>query len=470
MSERKIWRKVLPVKFSNPRLTVSTSGSSGMSKLKNVLESFGFAKEEQQIAFLENLVLAGYFEDKKLWQMVHLINFDQNGQKSHFASGDEAEAFEALKKVCSDSKDPNRSTKYLLEHLFESDNFDPQDVEDMVLHLGQSAFARVYNQERSELQPLNLKDSVREDYLKNAATLGLVEQINPVATKFDETWIQGAARCRMKSRLEYCLSLRENIDLGVIKFRTGDRELWLEIDKMPEESFEETKAFFLELAECNFIAVDPENQFEKRSNGRTYLKYAEGETRKITEDLAAQFLLDQCSDNKIENIVDSKVLERRSRPDTESGANASYDDFVKAAHFPSDRKPAVLIVSNQPYCLRQLEAVQSAIAKKSGKEDCFELEVAGEKSSADVTAIHSEFGALIAELYLKKVRQFPAERKRSLNQMTYSERLKTDLEIGETFSHHPTTKIVKPLAAQVAAELMSSLNDSEIETSRQRER
>lgn len=147
-----------------------------MSKLKDVLSNFGFVSEEQQIALLENLALAGYFEDKKLWQMVNLINCDKSGKKSQFAQGDEAAAFEALKQVF---KDAEGSTKYLLDHLFESENFDVQDVEDMVLYLGQSAFARVYNQERNELQPFDLQDLAREKYLQNADTIGMIREMNP---------------------------------------------------------------------------------------------------------------------------------------------------------------------------------------------------------------------------------------------------------------------------------------------------
>lgn len=273
----------------------------------------------------------------------------------------------------------------------------------------------------------------------------------------------------MQSRIEYWDNLykSQNINPGVIRFVTGSRELWLEIDKMPHESWDETKAFFLKLAAVNNIAVNPDPQFEKRSDGRTYLKYAEGETRRITETMMAQLLFQEHLGIKIDNIVDSATVEGRARPDTESGANAAYSQFDSSSHFPQDRKPSVIIISNQPYCLRQLLTIGSAIANKSGKENSFDLEVAGEENQVGITAIHSEFGALIGESYLQRMRQFPLERKRHADQMMYSKRQNIDLEIGETFSHHPTTKIVKPLAAQIAAETItkSLKNASQIGTS-----
>jgi len=100
-----------------------------MSKLSNVLESFGFETQEKQIALLENLSFAGYFKDKKLWQMVALIDYDKDTGKQNNLF-DQKIVFKNLQTVCQNSKG---SAKYLLDCLFEEEIFEQQDVEDMVL-------------------------------------------------------------------------------------------------------------------------------------------------------------------------------------------------------------------------------------------------------------------------------------------------------------------------------------------------
>jgi hypothetical protein len=75
-----------------------------MSKLSDVLANFGFDSTEKQIAVLENLALARYFENEKLWQMVNLINYDTKTQKrSQSWSVGERQVFENLQKVCQES-------------------------------------------------------------------------------------------------------------------------------------------------------------------------------------------------------------------------------------------------------------------------------------------------------------------------------------------------------------------------------
>jgi len=330
--------------------------------------------------------------------------------------------------------------------------------------MGQNAFGRVLDQERNELKPFDLRGDEKEKYLKNAEILGFITELNPTLKQYDESWIQGAAKLRMQSRIQYWRDLcdKNQIDPGQVKFLTGNRELWLEIDKLPGESIEQAQEFFLRLAQLNGIAVNQEEPFKKRSDGRTYLNYAEGETNKITETKMAQMMFRDYFNSGIENIVDSQTLQGRARPDTESGANAAYDEFISSAHYPSDRKPNVIIISNQPYCDRQLLTVESAIAKKSGVENSFNLEVCGAANEVGVTAIHSEFGALIAECYMKQMRQHQAERKRSPNQMMFQTRSKLELAVGETFGENVVTRIVKPTASNLAETALSdSINNLE---------
>lgn len=439
-----------------------------MSKLRQVLLNFGFETEEKQLALLENLQIAGYFEDKKIWQMVNLINYNSKDEKVFTWQSDEKIIFESIKKVVEASKG---DTNILLNDLFENDDFSQQDVEDIIVYLGQNAFGRLVGQERNELGQNPLLEASRKKYLENAKKLGLIEAINPEqGERFDECWIQGASRLSVEPRMRYLKNLiDQGHEVGKIRLLTGERELWAQVDRKSgggdlEEAVEEAKEFMINLAKKNNLKINRENSFLEKYD-RTYLNYEEGESGKVTETMMAKEIFCEVFGYEINNaqVVDSRADKAGNRPTTKSCAQDTYalleqrisnNDFVK-------RKPKIMIVSNQPYCKRQELAIANIFLEKAGKKEIAEFKGVGEANGVGVTGIHSELGSLIVESFFLQNRNSEVEKRvqnRPLENLLYSKRKNFDLEPCETIDQHKSkisSRVTKATATQFIEEILS---------------
>lgn len=100
-------------------------------------------------------------------------------------------------------------------------------MKNLILYLSQNAFGREKGVERNEIQKQNWMDVHKEQYVNNATKLGMINEILPQDQNYTETWIMGAARYRMESRIKYLKNLidNKNIEPGIIRLLTGEREL-----------------------------------------------------------------------------------------------------------------------------------------------------------------------------------------------------------------------------------------------------
>lgn len=426
-----------------------------MSKLSDVLTSFGFHEREEQIALLRNLQVAGYFKDDQVWQAINLSQYSQDGTLNpRWGERSAEEVFASIREVTSVSganlEDPRAfNAESFLETAFESDVFDRQDVEDMMLYLAQNAFGREQHQERSELGAAKPWAVSHGDlYLENARTLGLLDEKSPTQAAYDESWILGAARLRVTTRAEHLREVEASgVNIGHVRLLTGARELWAEIDKMPIDSslegeekeaaqvaaIEEAKSYMADLATENGITIEGFETREVGSSKRTYLKYAEGETRKVTETLMARRVFKEVFGREIEEVdlLDSKAAAGKMRPDTE--VNAADMARQHLARQITDgvfagRAPQILIVSNQPYADRQVITTERAVRKQLaelGMQDAeIDFEGIGKACEVGVTAVHSETGALVAEGFMREMERNKEARKCDPNQMLFSRRCK----------------------------------------------
>ena len=232
------------------------------------------------------------------------------------------------------------------------------------------------------------------------------------------------------------------IDSGItcitLRLLTGERELWAEIDKI--STIEEAKDYMLKLAKKNDIEVDKDNPFDvDRFKGRTYLRYAIGEERKVTETMMAKEIFYEVFAKAIEEIIDSKAESGMLRPITATNvADLLKGDFGKKMHekLVSKDKVKIAIVSNQPYCDRQAKTSEVEIYKFFKEilvEKGIELEGVGSKSTATVAQIHSELGALILEGYKLYLLRNRLESKRPLENLSYQTRCNDETLVPEIF-------------------------------------
>lgn len=416
-----------------------------MSKFIKALEDFGFKTKEEQVAFVQNLYFAGYFKEENIWQMINLMEHDKSGARVtniwDRGEGEETgkvdEIFLALANAVNRSKlhqgDFTKCDfeKFLTEFGAEK-SFDGQDLEDIILHMGQSAFNRSQYQERSELSAAPWTETCDQtQYQKNAQIIGLIDKKEPEAgAEFDQTWVQGAAKLRTKTRLEHLKEMQDSgVKVGEIKFLTGDRELWLEIDKYPGESEEEKRAFFINLAEKNGIRLtDEEEKFETRAVGsttRTYLKYHPDESRKITETMMAKQVFEDVFGYPPADdlIIDSAADAAAGRATTLTGAKKAASE-LKLSEAWSKTEVKIMIVSDQPYADRQLLANKRACSEVLGDDlDKITFSAAGRGCEVGVRAINSEMGALTGERYYEMIRQRgDKERKRNPEQLMFRNR------------------------------------------------
>jgi len=400
-----------------------------MTQLNDALFNFGFKNQEAQEAFLENLYFAGYFDNEKIWQTINLMQYNKDGTLTAKWNNLRL-TFLFLKRAISRAKanqsDVTKfSAKKLLDNFLVADIFDHQDVEDVIFYIAQNAFGRLPNQERNELPHYEWMDLCKEKYFTNSKKLNLIDEINPVLKKYDECWIQGAARLRVITRMKYLKNLQEKgIDVGTVRLLTGARELWAEIAVVSD--INESKECMLKLAKINDIKINEDQPFVIKKIGnadRTYLNYAAGESRVITETMMAKKTYREIFGYEIDQVVDSAAALGLMRPNTEQNAKdvALYlKERIDRNDF-SDNKINILVISNQPYCERQAITISRSIKKIIPNREII-CEGVGEAAAVGVSGVHSELGALVTEMFLRKIEQDNEARKRPPEQLMFSSR------------------------------------------------
>ena len=408
-----------------------------MSILSKVLLNFGFSNQESQIALLNIFNIAGYFSDEKIWQAISLMDFNQNGQKtaSNWRAG-ELETFKSINQVLQVSKANSETfdAKYFLENAFnQTDIFEQEDVEDLLLYLGQEAFGRRSGQERSDLIEHDWMRICKEEYLKNAEIIGFIKEKKPHHQKYDESWIQGGARSRLISRINYLKKIKDQkIDLGLVRILTGIRELSLELDVISDE--QEVKDFICEVAADNGIEYDLKNPFIKKNFGqsvKTCLNYL-GNCA-VSETMMAKKIYRKIFGEEVLSVIDSAAEGGIGRPTTEKNAHdiIEGDLFlrIKNGDFEKEESIKIMIVSNQPYCNRQSQTITRAALdvmnkKLSDGEINHQYQLifdgVGEESKSPVVQIHSVLGALISEDFLITLSK--NNRKRKIENLMFSSR------------------------------------------------
>lgn len=425
-----------------------------MARLSNVLLSFGFGDKiitndsgsqeiipalEVQKALLENLYFPGYFQKDAIWQAVNFMQLDHDGVKTEIWKKDAKEVFDEMMRAINESgasqDDPKKFNAEILldKFLTNSEIFDDEDVENIIYYIGQNAFGRHAGQERHEIVLKEWSEIHREKYLENARKLGFILPVIPPLQKYDETWVQGAARVRAKSRIQYLKKLEDlGIDLGCVRLLTGERELHVELDKMPGESFEDCKKFMLELAQENGIKSDGFEERIEAGAKRTYLKYAVGENRKITETMMAKKLYREIFGHDICNtkVIDAKTKIGQFRPTTASAAyEITCNDLlnrINSGDFKG-RAANIMILSSQPFVERQTftnARVARAEMARLGINQEMVFDGAGDACDSNVAAVHSVFGALIGEGFMREIERHKRPRKCNPDHLNFQTRYK----------------------------------------------
>jgi len=170
--------------------------------------------------------IPGYFLPERLWQDINLMGGFQNPELIYdhmYHVMSEANAYPINPDLFNNT--------HVLKHLFNSDLFDKQDIQDFITYWGQTAFDRNLKQERNELPEKGWMVAFSQEYLLNAKILGLISEIYPKQKYYDEMWVQGASRQALMDRLEHVKKLEEEgIKFGNIRILNGGRELWAELE------------------------------------------------------------------------------------------------------------------------------------------------------------------------------------------------------------------------------------------------
>ncbi len=429
--------------------TFTTALAKGLS---GVLGNFGFSDDRKaQKAVINNLKIAGYFSPDFLRKQSYLIDVDP-ATKVHTDRwyGGLANVSNHIEEVVKKSVESSDSAEFLLDNLFADQKVaDLSDASEIMVRLAQSAFGRDLNVERREITSQSWMEENKKKYLKNAEDIGLVAEKKPAHMNYDETWIMGGGRFRMQDRIKKAKAMCDSgINCGVMRLLTGDRELWAEIDQIT--TMEEAKFYMVKLAKKNGIEVDEKDPFDtSKFKGRTYLRYADGEKRKVTESMMAKEIFYEVFAKAVEEIVDSKSELGTMRPTTATTVkDVAVGDFKKTLQLAKDSnkdKVRVAIVSNQPFCDRQAMTSEIAVREvlKNELDDIdLEFEGIGSKSTSPVGQVHSEFGALIAEGYKLYLLRNGLESKRPMAGMLYQSRCNDLSLVPESFG-----EVAAPMAS-----------------------
>ncbi len=419
-------------------LAANRLGFNGYKKADKIVSAVN-----QQEALLKQLQMAGYFQPEKLWQDINHL-----GVKDPTATF--TKMYSAVKKSKADQSDPSKfNAKILRKNLGKGTELDEQDAMDLILYTAQNAFGRKPGQERNELASQDWMNTYKKEYFAAATTLRLIDREAPERQDYDEAWIAGASRIGVLTRIidyHYTLSKYGIKVRGATEVLAGERGLWANIDgitpivrdKLLEayktksdldmidislpagedrSRIEEGQEYMTGVAARYGIKLNltsPFIQYTTKEDcppghfpARVYPNYATTESRKLTETLMSQDLIATYPPSGTNTITTVDTLaDQHQRPTTASTARDAATKLVKNiidGHYGDQKEFTVLFETNNPYIERQTIAAQREVNKvlKDYKLDnkgyIVKIEGVGFKCKQDVTTVHSELAALIAE-------------------------------------------------------------------------
>ncbi len=416
--------------------------SSQESPFQIAAKKLGFTSPAEQEAILGIFYRAGYLDKQKLWDDIYCFN-KGNADKS-------AKMYNAVIGSFQKEDGTRPSLKSLRKNLFKTNHNDTvstEDVEAWLVYVAQNAFNRKVGQERNELKHAPWMDMHKTEYLEYVKTLGLVDPIKPTLNEYDDVWIAGASMIGLSTRMLNHFQIVQGIKIyGSELALAGERGLWAELDginpetkKKLEEAWEkkqdinqldislpvgedphakeEGKKYLLDLAKRHNIKLNEDQPFvvykageapQGYFPGRHYPNYADGEEKRLTESLAASDLLKAHGITTV-RIIDTKLGKNNQRPDTYTTALDAAEDFIariQKGDFGDRKQFTILYESNNPYIERQAVTTQRAVDetlkkyKLDKKDYTIKVEGVGFGLKQDIVTVHSEFGALFAELFI----------------------------------------------------------------------
>ena len=463
MSKQYFFKKLIPTALSLTTLGGLWSISEGYrrsvepSKFEMAAIGLGFkgyktpqitiSSAAHQEALLQLLQIAGYLKPEEIWKALNHLKSVEEPIASY------QEIYKILKRSHADQDDPSEfNAKILRKNLAKGEYLSEQNVLDLLLYISQNAFGRQHNQERDELRSQDWMTKYQKEYFDVARKLRLIDREEPTHMAYDASWIAGASRVGVLSRIiDYTnILLKYGINIyGKTFVLAGERELLADLDginpiildrlkqayqkhinidelniSLPVGSdaarIEEGKKYISYLAQVNNIQLDASIPFIIYSTkescplgrlpGRLYPNYPEGAYAKLTESLMAQDLITTypSSPTRSFTIIDTRS-EKYSRPTTASTAYDAAEKFVSHimnGTFGQKKEFLILFQSNNPYIERQTLSAQREIDKileKYGlnKEDYkIIVEGVGFGCKQDVPTVHSEFAALMSEKWI----------------------------------------------------------------------
>lgn len=417
--------KIAADEFRVEAFVIKSSTPQTSQRFTKILHQTFELNASQQIAFLENLYLPGYFKNEFIKNAIHRVRHNHDSHAARWGKEGELLILHEIEKILDNAGAHQKNLREFkaknlcdgFDILFDDEEkFSDHDVENLVFYLAQSAFGRAPEQERCDLATHDWAENFCDEYLRNVQIVGLIDEIKPRQKNYYESWILGAARCRTMTRMQHLKELVDDgVDPGLIRILTGEREMWAEIDTVGGD-IDEAKNYMLRLAEENKIALHKENPFVVRhvaGKDRSYLNCLEGE-RKLTETLMAQEIFYQIFGYHIDakNVVDSAAKKGKLRPDTMATAKdtakvlaARIEEEEKNSGKKNSENRSVLIVSNQPYAERQRLSNETQVFLSAPQlRDIVSFDCVGKSAKTSVAIIHSELAALMTERLRRKIR------------------------------------------------------------------
>ncbi|WP_341763583.1 hypothetical protein [Candidatus Tisiphia endosymbiont of Beris chalybata] len=433
------------------------------SKFELAAQELSLNKSQQE-ALLKIFHLAGYFKPTKLWNDL-LLFYKTDNPEEIFHS-----IMHSLKNATPQQGDISQlNLKLLRKNLFKDNTkIEVEDVKAWMLYVAQNAFNRKAGQERNELTQEDWMDKYKEQYIKAAKELGLIDEIFPNAQEYDEAWIAGASRIGLLARIFYYNKLYEQMKIkGDTIVLAGERPLWANLDGIDPKVYQqllnaynkkldinnldialaigenndrtkEGKEYISSLADNNNIKLDQDKPFIEYQQlqecpkglfpGRVYPNYANSQSKKLTESLMSIDLINNFLNSKA-TIIDTLSINNQ-RPNTISTARDAAKLFIEKilkGEFGEQKDFGILLISNQPYIKRQelgiATTVNAVLEEHHIKGYNLKVVGVGFSNKQDIPTIHSEMAAYIAELYKQQSNLVTAPNKYDSEKLSFQTRI-----------------------------------------------
>jgi hypothetical protein len=443
--------------------------------LNNFISYMGVKKQsdeailnEKKISLFKIFSYANYLTEKELWDALSNIPS---------CVSDKEKLFFSLKKAIKASKNGDMlDVAKFVKHLEEMNMSDVQ-IADFVLYLAQTMFNRNQNIERNEIQKSDWVKNHDAEIHEALRSLDMIDEIAPSMKHYNIVGLQGASRIGVIARMQYIdlCKKAKSMTYGEVYVFTGQRYLWAEIDGLSEKiknhlsdgkylfevpniseeiddknlTTEEGRQYIAGLARKLNVAFNQEQPFVTYKNGdnipkgyfqgRTYLQIDSTNGYQLSEtDMVSDLYQTLMPEEKV-FVIDSK-LQGYKRPDTASSAETTGNfilEKIMSGQY-SGSEISILIVSNNPYTIRQTKAVERVFNKilqsKPGLNIKFEIDGAGFASKQSNDIAISELAALVSEVwrsYFESELKDPSHIETDLPKLLYQTRQQYHQDPGE---------------------------------------